>query len=209
MQLILSHRLSLTSCWVLLPQHVGNDKLSPCTQERCVEVTVQEQRRRWMEYDKGEGEMVRYDMRTANTLSRASTRYLYATQGKCVRKMRVRHGVCVHDQRLRLGAILGAECHRVWRTCPSAFEDVDADILTHEQMKRSSEHIAAHTVDDLAPLVDEKSLNDALPLLQTSFLKTSSSRSLRSRAQACEREIESGGQLCNVGFSTRPTTNTR
>ena len=39
--------------------------------------------------------MERYDMRTANALSHACTRCLYATQGKCVRKMCVRRGVCV------------------------------------------------------------------------------------------------------------------
>ena len=32
-------------------------------------------------------------------------------------------------------------------------------------MKRSSEHIAEHTVDDRVPLVDEKKLDDALQLL--------------------------------------------
>ena len=43
--------------------------------------------------------MERCDMRTANTLSHARTRCLYATQGKCVWKLCVRHGVCVHLRR--------------------------------------------------------------------------------------------------------------
>ena len=63
-------------------------------QVRSVEETVREHQRRRMKHENGEGEMERYDMRTANTLSHACTRSLYATQGKCVRKMCVRHGVC-------------------------------------------------------------------------------------------------------------------
>ena len=61
-----------------------------------LEVTVRKQQGRRMKHENGEGEMERHDMRTATTLSHACTRYLYATQGKCVRKMCVRHGVCVH-----------------------------------------------------------------------------------------------------------------
>ena len=55
-------------------------------QECGLEVTVREQQRRRMKHENGEGEMERYDVRTANTLSHACTRCLYATQGKCVRK---------------------------------------------------------------------------------------------------------------------------
>ena len=65
--------------------------------EGCLEVTVREQQGRRKKLEKGEGEIERYDMRTANTLSHACTRSLYATQGKCVRKMCVRHGVCVQN----------------------------------------------------------------------------------------------------------------
>ena len=72
----------------------GTVRQGRCRQERSVEVTVREQQRRWTKHGKGDGEMVRYAMRTANTLSH--TRCLYVTQGKCVRKMCVRHGVRVH-----------------------------------------------------------------------------------------------------------------
>ena len=51
------------------------------------EVTVREQQRRRMKHENGEGQMKRYDMRTANTLWHACTRCLYATQRNCVRKM--------------------------------------------------------------------------------------------------------------------------
>ena len=62
-----------------------------------LEVTVREQQGRRMEKVRMEKvRMERCDMRTANTLSHACTRCLYATQGKGVRKMCVRHGVCVH-----------------------------------------------------------------------------------------------------------------
>ena len=67
-----------------------------CRQECGLEVTVREQRRRRMKHENGESEMERYDMRTANTLSHACERGLHATQGNCVRKICVRHGVCVH-----------------------------------------------------------------------------------------------------------------
>ena len=46
-----------------------------------------------MKHESGEGEMERYDMRTANTLSHACS-CLYVTQGKSAKKMCVRHGVC-------------------------------------------------------------------------------------------------------------------
>ena len=36
-----------------------------------------------MKHEKGVGDMVRYDMSTANTLSHACVRCLYATQGMC------------------------------------------------------------------------------------------------------------------------------
>ena len=52
---------------------------------------VREQQGRRMKHDNREGEVERCDMRTANTSSHARTRCLYATQGKCVRKMCVRH----------------------------------------------------------------------------------------------------------------------
>ena len=52
-----------------------------------VEVTVREQQRRRMKHENGAGEMESCDMRTAHTSSHACTRCLYATQGKCVRKM--------------------------------------------------------------------------------------------------------------------------
>ena len=71
----------------------GKARRRRCRQERGVEVTVRERQGRRMKHENGEGEMERYDMRTANTLSHACTRCL--TQGTCVRKMCVRHGVCV------------------------------------------------------------------------------------------------------------------
>ena len=70
----------------------GTVRQGRCRKERGVEMTVREQQRRRMKHENGEGEMGRYDIRTANTLSHACV----ATQGKCVRKMCVRHGVCVH-----------------------------------------------------------------------------------------------------------------
>ena len=51
--------------------------------------------RRRTKHEHKQGEMERYDMRTANTLSHACTQCLYATQRKCVRQMCVRHGVSV------------------------------------------------------------------------------------------------------------------
>ena len=47
-----------------------------------------------MKHENGEGELERYDMRTANTLSHACS-CLYVTQGKSAEKRCVRHGVCV------------------------------------------------------------------------------------------------------------------
>ena len=45
-------------------------------------------------------------------------------------------------------------------------EDVDANVLGHMQVKRSSEHIAEHTVDHLFPLVDEEKIDDTVQLLE-------------------------------------------
>ena len=66
-----------------------------CRPERGVEVTVREQQGWRMKHENGEGEMERYDIHTANTLSHACTRCLYVTQGKSAKNMCVRHGVCV------------------------------------------------------------------------------------------------------------------
>ena len=64
----------------------GTVRQGRCRRERGVDLTARKQQRRWMKHEKGEGEMERYDMRTANTLSHACARCLYATQGKRVRK---------------------------------------------------------------------------------------------------------------------------
>ena len=56
-----------------------------CRQECGLEVTVREQQRRRMKHKNGEGEMERYDMHTANTLSHACS-CLYVTQRKVQRK---------------------------------------------------------------------------------------------------------------------------
>ena len=71
-------------------------------QERSVEVTVREKVRWWMKHGKGEGEMERFDMRTANTLSHACTRCLHATQGKCQKNVRATRSVCTLISLLRL-----------------------------------------------------------------------------------------------------------
>ena len=55
----------------------GKARRRRCGRERGVEVTVREQQTRRMKHENGEGEMERYDMRTANTLSHACTRCLY------------------------------------------------------------------------------------------------------------------------------------
>ena len=60
-----------------------------------LELTAREQQGRRMKHENGEGEMERYGMRTANTLSHACTRCLFVTQRNCVRKMCVRYGVRV------------------------------------------------------------------------------------------------------------------
>ena len=73
----------------------GTVRQGRCRRERGVEVTVREQQRRRTKHENGEGEMERYDMRIANTLSHACS-CLYVTQGKSAKKMCVRHGVCVH-----------------------------------------------------------------------------------------------------------------
>ena len=58
--------------------------------------------------------------------------------------------------------------------------------------KRSSEHIAEHTVDDPVPLVDEKRLDDALQFSQDAFhQKQVPVGRYVLRAQAYEREIAS------------------
>ena len=98
----------------------------------------------------------------------------------------------------------------MWRGLPSALcgaeivdalEDVDADVLRHMQAKRSSEHIAEHTVDDFIHLADEKKMCSSLKM---SFMKKQvPSPSLRPRAQACNREIASGKKVCFDGLSIR------
>ena len=69
------------------------------SREGGLDVTVREPQGRRMKHENGEGETERYDLRTANTLSHACTRCLYVTQTNCVRKMCVRHGMCVHGGR--------------------------------------------------------------------------------------------------------------
>ena len=59
---------------------------------------VREQQAQRTKHENGEGEMERYDMRTANTLSHACS-CLYVTQRKSAKKMCVRHGVCVYTPR--------------------------------------------------------------------------------------------------------------
>ena len=85
---------------------VGQGRCRRQGRESGLEVAVREQQGRRMKHENGEGEMKRCDMRTANTLSHACARCLYATQRKCVRKMCVWHGVCTplpsHTQQLPL-----------------------------------------------------------------------------------------------------------
>ena len=78
----------------------GTGRRGRCRRECGLEVTVREQQGRRMKYENGEGEVERYDMRTANTLSQACARCLHATQRYCVRQMCVPHGVCVHIRQL-------------------------------------------------------------------------------------------------------------
>ena len=59
----------------------GTVRQGRCRRERGVEVTVREQQGWRMKHENGEGEMERYDMRTANTLSHACS-CLFVTQGK-------------------------------------------------------------------------------------------------------------------------------
>ena len=73
----------------------GTVRRRRCRRECGLEVTVREQQGRRMKHEDREGETERYDMRTADTLSHACTRCLYVTRRNCVRKMCVRHGVCV------------------------------------------------------------------------------------------------------------------
>ena len=87
----------------------GTVRQGKCRRERGVEVTVREQQGRRMKHENGEGEMEKYDMRTANTLSHACS-CLYVTQGKSAKKMCVRHRVCVHTRRTH------RSCHYVGAT---------------------------------------------------------------------------------------------
>ena len=72
----------------------GTVRQGRCRRERGVEVTVREQQGWWVKHEKGVGEMVRYDMRTANTLSHACS-CLCVTQGKkCKENVRATRSVC-------------------------------------------------------------------------------------------------------------------
>ena len=83
------------------------------SRESDLEATVKKQQGKRMKHENGEGEMERYDMRTANTLSHACTRCLYSTQRKCVRKMCVRHGMCVQDRAGTFRMKLPSACENV------------------------------------------------------------------------------------------------
>ena len=61
----------------------GTVRQEMCRRERGVEVTVRENQKRRMKHEKGEGEMGRCDMRTANTLSHACTPRKEKMQRKC------------------------------------------------------------------------------------------------------------------------------
>ena len=74
---------------------LGTVRQGRCRRERGVEVTVREQQGRRMKHDNGEGEMERYDMRTANTSSHARS-CQYVTQGKCKQNVRATRSVCTH-----------------------------------------------------------------------------------------------------------------
>ena len=63
----------------------GTVRQGRCRRKRGVEVTVREQQGRRMKHENGEGDMERYDIHTANTLSHARS-CLYVTQGKVQRK---------------------------------------------------------------------------------------------------------------------------
>ena len=74
----------------------GKPRRRWCRRERGVEETVREQQRRRMKHENGKGEMDRYDMRTANTLSHACS-CLYVTQGKkCKENVHATRSVCAH-----------------------------------------------------------------------------------------------------------------
>ena len=73
----------------------GTVRRRRCRREGGLEMTVRDKQGRRMTHENGEGEMERYDMRTASTLSHACTRCPHVTQRNCVRKMCVRHGVCI------------------------------------------------------------------------------------------------------------------
>ena len=65
------------------------------SRESGLEVTVKEQQGWRMKHENGEGEMERYDMRTANTLSHACTRYQYVHARKlCQKNVRATRSVC-------------------------------------------------------------------------------------------------------------------
>ena len=64
------------------------------SREGGLEVTVREQQGRRMKHENGEGEMEKYDMRTANTLRACHVR---TPRKENVSEMCVRHGVCVHS----------------------------------------------------------------------------------------------------------------
>ena len=71
----------------------GEARRRRCGREPGVEVTVWEQQGWRMKHENRESEMRICDMHTANTLSHACTRYLYATQRKCACDRRM----CVQD----------------------------------------------------------------------------------------------------------------
>ena len=88
--------LGLKTCGVRLTRafRSGTVRRRRCRRECGLEVTVREQRGRRMKRENGEGEMERDDMRTANTLSHASTRCLYVTQRNCQKNVRAKRSVC-------------------------------------------------------------------------------------------------------------------
>ena len=67
-----------------------------CRRERGLEVTVRKQKGRRMKHENGEGEMERYDMRTADTLRPACTRCLSVRHAKklCQKNVRAIWSVC-------------------------------------------------------------------------------------------------------------------
>ena len=63
------------------------------SREGGLEVTVKEQQGRRMKHEKGEGEMERYDMRTANNLSHACTRRVRHAKNLCQKNVRATRSV--------------------------------------------------------------------------------------------------------------------